>query len=285
MGNNEVLNAFTVDVEDYYQVSAFEKDLSRDKWDAMPSRVSQNTEAVLQLLDDQGVKGTFFVLGMVAEKHKRLVEQIAVEGHEVACHGYSHKLIYKQDIGEFREETLKAKSILEDIVQKPVLGYRAASYSITNKSLWALDVLVDAGFTYDSSIFPVYHDRYGIPDCAELPHVITSPSGGTLVEFPLSIYKIMKYKLPVSGGGYFRLYPYGFTRFALSSLNKQQKPFIFYVHPWEIDPDQPKITTNMLSRFRHYNNLSKCADRLKSLLKDFNFERIDNILRTNGFEI
>lgn len=278
-------NAFTVDVEDYFQVSAFENDLPRSKWNDMPSRVRQNTDRILQILSDKNVKGTFFVLGMVADEQRELVRDIAEQGHEVACHGYSHKLIYNQDIEEFRKETFKAKSILEDIVQKPVIGYRAASYSITKKSLWALDVLVEAGFKYDSSIYPVLHDRYGIPDSEELPYILQAPSGGKLIEFPLSVYKMLKYRLPISGGGYFRLYPYFFSRYTLSRLNKSNMPFIFYVHPWEIDDQQPRIKTNILSRFRHYNNLSKCADRLSKLLDDFSFDRIDRVLQMNGFEL
>ena len=278
-------NAFTVDVEDYYQVSAFENDLPRSKWNDMPSRVRQNTDRILQILSDKNVKGTFFVLGMVADTQRDLVLDIVEQGHEVACHGYSHKLIYNQGIEEFRDETFKAKSILEDIVQRPVIGYRAASYSITKKSLWALDVLVEAGFKYDSSIYPVLHDRYGIPDSKELPYALQAPSGGSLIEFPLSVYKMLKYRLPISGGGYFRLYPYFFSKYTLSSLNKKDKPFIFYVHPWEIDDEQPRISTNIISKFRHYNNLSKCADRLNRLLDDFNFDRIDRVLQTEGFEL
>ena len=273
MLEKRIVNAFTVDVEDYFQVSAFENDVKRSEWDSMESRVSRNTDIILNLLSENNIKGTFFVLGWVAERYKHIVKKIDMEGHEVACHGYSHKLIYNQTISEFKEETVKAKEILEDIIQKPVYGYRAASYSITNDSLWALDVLADAGFKYDSSIFPVTHDRYGISDAQEFPHLITGPSGSKIVEFPLSIYKILKYNLPVSGGGYFRLYPYAFTKYALNSLNNSDKPFSFYLHPWEIDPDQPRISTNLLSRFRHYNNLDQCEGRLQKLLTDFDFQQ------------
>ena len=280
-----ICNAITIDVEDYFQVSAFEKDVSRESWSDMESRVQKNTETILEIFNNANVKGTFFILGWVAEKYPALVKTIQKEGHEIACHGYSHKLIYNQDINEFRDETFKAKKILEDIAQEPILGYRAASYSITNKSLWALDILAEAGFKYDSSIYPVLHDRYGIPGSKELPHALTAPSGGQLIEFPLSVYKFLKYKLPISGGGYFRLYPYKFTKHALSSLNAHKIPFIFYLHPWEVDPNQPRISTNLLSRFRHYNNLSKCAGRLNRLVKDFKFDRVDKVLQTNGFDI
>ncbi|MCW8855325.1 MAG: DUF3473 domain-containing protein [Gammaproteobacteria bacterium] len=273
-----IKNAFTVDVEDYFQVSAFENDVKRSDWDSIDSRVSRNTDVILEILSQHKVKGTFFVLGWVAERYRNIVEKIDKEGHEVACHGFSHKLIYNQTVSEFKEETIRAKEILEDIVQKPVNGYRAASYSITNDSLWALDVLVEAGFKYDSSIYPVTHDRYGISDAQELPHLISSPSGNELVEFPLSIYKILQYHLPVSGGGYFRLYPYFFTKYALSSINRNHKPFVFYLHPWEIDPQQPRISTNPLSRFRHYNNLELCESRLQKLLSDFKFTTMNAVL-------
>jgi len=285
MNHKTIKNAITVDVEDYYQVSAFERDVSRSDWDSIESRVEKNTDSILEVFNERNVKGTFFVLGWIAERHPKLVERIYKEGHEVACHGYSHKLIYKQNIKEFQEETLKAKHILEDIIQDDVLGYRAASYSITNDSLWALDILSEAGFKYDSSIYPVLHDRYGIPGSKEQPHIITGPSGTNLIEFPLSVYQFFRYRLPISGGGYFRLYPYAFTKFALSSLNKEGCPFIFYLHPWEVDPDQPRISTNLLSKFRHYNNLSVCKDRLIKLVNDFHFDRVDNVLRTSGFDI
>lgn len=278
MESRQLLNAFTIDVEDYFQVSAFENDIKRSAWQSMPSRVVNNTHTILELLDRYDVKGTFFVLGWVAERHGNLVKDIKESGHEVASHGYSHKLIYNQSINEFREETIRSKSLLEDIIQKPVIGYRAASYSITNRSLWALDVLSEAGFKYDSSIFPVYHDRYGISDARPEPHVMTCGNGASLVEFPLSVCELYRYKLPISGGGYFRLYPYSFTRWALRRLNKNYRPFVFYMHPWEIDPDQPRIKTNILSRFRHYNNLEICKKRTEELLNDFNFTTVRNIL-------
>ena len=285
MSGSRVVNAFTVDVEDYFQVSAFENDINRRDWDSIESRVSSNTMRILDLLSQHNIKGTFFVLGWIAERFSDLVKRIDNEGHEIACHGYSHKLIYNQSKNEFRDETIRAKNILEDITQKPVNGYRAASYSITNESIWALDILAEAGFTYDSSVFPVIHDRYGIPDAQKMPHIISGSSGNELVEFPLSIYKILNYSLPVSGGGYFRLYPYSFTKFALSSLNKNDQSFAFYLHPWEIDPGQPRISTNFLSRFRHYNNLDRCEERLTKLLKDFEFSRMDKVLESYGFNI
>ena len=234
----------------------------------------------MDMFDQAQVKATFFVLGWVADRNRGLIREIAERGHEVACHGYSHQLIYNQTPAVFREETMRSKSLLEDIVQMPVTGYRAASYSITRNSLWALDILAEAGFVYDSSIFPVRHDRYGIHDAKEIPHRLETPKGHSIVEFPLSTAKIFKYKLPVAGGGYFRLYPYALTRAGLAQINRRQQPFIFYLHPWEIDPDQPRIEAGWFSRFRHYNNLDKCEHRLTRLLSDFDFTTCQDVLKS-----
>jgi polysaccharide deacetylase family protein (PEP-CTERM system associated) len=274
-----IQNALTVDVEDYYHVSAFARNINQSDWDTYPSRVEVNTYRLLDLFSRYQIKATFFVLGWIAERYTKLVSDIDESGHEVACHGYSHQLIYNQTRETFQEETRRAKSILEDLIQKPVLGYRAASYSITNMSKWALDILAEEGFIYDSSIFPIHHDRYGIPDAKEDPHTLQTPIGNSIVEFPLSTAKIFGYKMPVAGGGYFRLYPYSFTKMGLSKLNSDNRPFIFYLHPWEIDPKQPRIKTNLLSRFRHYNNLDKCEARLEMLLKDFEFDTVLEVLK------
>jgi len=280
-----ITNALTVDVEDYFQVSAFAKNVKTSEWDQYESRVVANTRRILNLFDHHGYKATFFTLGWVAERHPELVREIYEQGHEIACHGYSHQLIYNQSPELFRNETMKAKAILEDIIQTPVKGYRAASYSITQKSLWALDILAESGFRYDSSIFPVHHDRYGIPGAEEMPHVLKTPSGQNLVEFPITTKSYLGYRLPVGGGGYFRLYPYSFTRMALSSINKAlAQPFIFYLHPWEVDPEQPRINTSLLSRFRHYNNLAVCESRLKKLLTDFQFSTVVDVLSNIGFK-
>ena len=270
----------TVDVEDYFQVSAFEKDVRVSDWPNMESRVVRNTEKVLEVFARNSTLATFFVLGWVAERQPELVRRIADAGHEVACHGYSHQLIYNQTPDVFKEETIRAKGLLEEQVQKKILGYRAASYSITKKSEWALDILAEAGFEYDSSIFPVHHDRYGIPDSPKFPYQLTTPKGMSLVEFPLSTAEMLGYKLPIAGGGYFRLYPYFFSKYGLARINtKEQEPFIFYLHPWEVDPGQPRIKTNLLSRFRHYNNLDKCEQRLEQLVKDFSFTTVKDVLQ------
>jgi len=273
-----VTNALTVDVEDYFHVSAFADTIAREDWDRHECRVEANTRRLLDLFERHRTLATFFVLGWVAERYPALVREIAARGHEVACHGYSHRLVYEQTPDEFRAETLRAKATLEDQVQCPVLGYRAASYSITRDSLWALDILAEAGFGYDSSIFPVHHDRYGIPDAPTTPYCMTTANGGQLVEFPLSTYRLLGYRLPMAGGGYFRLYPYAFTRMALRAINRAGQPFIFYLHPWEVDPDQPRIAASRLSRFRHYNNLDRCEQRLDRLLGAFSFTTARSVL-------
>lgn len=273
-------NALTVDVEDYFHVAAFARQIDPATWDRFPLRVERNTQRLLDLFAERDVRATFFVLGWVAERCPGLVRVIVDRGHEVACHGYSHQLIYEQAPAVFREETIRAKACLEDQAQRPVLGYRAASYSITKRSLWALDILAELGFAYDSSIFPVHHDRYGIPDSPRWPYQIDTKAG-SLIEFPPSTLAVGGHRLPVGGGGYFRIYPYQLTRFALSRINRmEERPFIFYLHPWEIDPEQPRIRAGCLSTFRHYTNLSRCEARLRRLLRDFQFMPAGEMLET-----
>jgi len=266
-----ITNALTIDVEDYFHVAALSKSIFTDDWDNISCRVEKNTRVLLDLFEQHSAKATFFVLGWVAERYPGIVKEIDKRGHEVASHGYSHQLIYKQTPALFKEETLTSKQILEDITGKDVNGYRAASYSITNQSLWALDILAEAGFKYDSSIFPVHHDNYGIPGSPTDPHILKTSVGNQLVEFPLSTYKILGQSVPVAGGGYFRLYPYWLSRFFYKNLNKISKPFVFYLHPWEVDPDQPRVKVSWFSEFRHYNNLDVCENRLSRLLEDFSF--------------
>jgi polysaccharide deacetylase family protein (PEP-CTERM system associated) len=267
-----VQNALTVDVEDYFHVAALAPSIERSSWTSRESRVVANTHRLLGLFEHFEARATFFVLGWVAERHPQLVRDIAARGHEVACHGFSHRLVYEQPRAEFVEETRRAKRLLEDIIGAPVLGYRAASYSIVRQSLWALDILVELGFAYDSSIFPVRHDRYGIPGAERVPHRMSTPSGQSIVEWPLSTAEILGCRLPVAGGGYFRLLPYWLSRWGLASINRRERrPFIFYLHPWEIDPDQPRVSAGLLSRVRHYTNLEKCEERLRMLLREFRF--------------
>ncbi|MEO8062814.1 MAG: XrtA system polysaccharide deacetylase [Pseudomonadota bacterium] len=278
-----VTNAFTIDVEDYYHVSALASAIPRSTWGDRESRVAASTDRLLAMLDERRIKGTFFVLGWVADKVPQLVKRIASLGHEVACHGYSHELIYRQTPAVFAEETHRSKALLEDLTGLPVIGYRAASFSITPRSRWALDTLIEQGFAYDSSIFPVRHDRYGMPGADRAPGFVHAPSGGRIAEFPMSTAAVGPLRVPVSGGGYFRLLPYWFTRAGLRSINEQERlPFTFYLHPWEIDFEQPRVKTSLVSRFRHYTNLSKCEGRLRQLLGDFRFTTMRNVLRARG---
>ncbi|GAA0839909.1 DUF3473 domain-containing protein [Marinobacter szutsaonensis] len=275
---NSTRNALTIDVEDYFQVAALAEAVSPDDWDSMEYRVEGNTERLLELLDRHNTRATFFTLGWVAERSPELVRRIRAAGHEVASHGYSHQLIYNQTPDVFREETRRSKAILEDILGEPVTGYRAASYSITSRSRWALDILAEEGFTWDSSIFPVHHDRYGMPGTPHEPYLLKTPNGATLTEFPLSTCDLGSYRLPIAGGGYFRLFPYWLTQWGLGKINRSGKPFIFYLHPWEIDTGQPRLKVKALSRFRHYNNLGKCMGRLERLLGDFRFGSVSEVL-------
>lgn len=275
-------NALTIDVEDYFQVAALAEAVKYDDWARMEYRAEANTDRILGLFSEAGVKATFFTLGWVAERSPKLVKRIADAGHEVASHGYSHQLIYNQTPEVFREETIRSKSILEDILGASVTGYRAASYSITNESRWALDILAEQGFTWDSSIFPVHHDRYGMPGTPRWPHRLITDKGYELAEFPLSTLKFPGYTLPIAGGGYFRLFPYWFSRMGLGSINRQGKPFVFYLHPWEVDPGQPRLDVKWFSRFRHYNNLDVCEQRLAKLLSDFRFTTMSQVLESEG---
>ena len=278
-----LLNAFSIDVEDYFQVAALAPAISRDSWPIQEYRVERNTEVILNLLAARGIRGTFFILGWVAEKSPHLVKRIAAAGHEIACHGYSHQLIYTQTQDVFREETFRAKHFLEDTVGLAVTGYRAASFSITRDSLWALDTLIDAGFEYDSSVFPIKHDRYGIPGASPEPGNIVAPSKRTLVEFPMSAAKFGGVQVPVSGGGYFRILPYWVTRAGLKQINEQAgRPFTFYLHPWEVDPGQPRVKVKAFSRFRHYTNLHVCEERLRRVLGDFRFGTMREVLEERG---
>jgi polysaccharide deacetylase family protein (PEP-CTERM system associated) len=273
-----MLNALSVDVEDYYQVSAFESVVRFQEWGRRESRVEWNTHRVLDLLDEYKVKATFFVLGWVAERNSTLIRIIAKRGHEVASHGYSHQLIYTQTPDQFRSETRHAKKVVEDIIGEPIIGYRAASYSITAKSLWSLDILAEEGFQYDSSIFPIRHDRYGIPSHKRSFHILNSRGPLAIAEVPLSTIRIAGVNVPIAGGGYFRLLPYAVTHLALLYLNRQEgEPATFYFHPWEIDPEQPRIQAGWLSRFRHYTNLGRMEGKLRRLLTNFSFAPIRQV--------
>lgn len=274
-------HAMTVDVEDYFHVAAFANVIGVDEWDKRECRVEQNTDVLLELFRQKGIKVTFFVLGWVAERYPQIVRKIVEAGHELASHGYSHQLIYSQEPNVFKEETRKSKAILEDISGVEITGYRAASYSITSKSLWALDILSELGFQWDSSIFPIRHDNYGMPNSPEAPYLIQTKFG-ELREFPLTTAKVFGLSVPAAGGGYFRQYPYFLSKYLFNkaSLN-QTKPQIFYLHPWEIDPLQPRVEgASLFSRFRHYTNLKRCMPRLSQIIDDFEFTTISESLES-----
>ena len=257
----------SVDVEDYYQVEAFADMVDRSEWETYPSRVQPNTYRVLDLLDRVNVKGTFFILGWVAERFPALVREIVRRGHEPACHSYWHRLVFSLSPREFRQDTIQAKEAIEQAAGMPVFGYRAPSFSITNRSAWALDVLAELGFQYDSSVFPIRHDTYGVPDAPRSPFRVTTPSG-PITEFPMSTFRLWsKANLPVAGGGYLRIFPFWYTCLGVRRAWRQGLPIITYIHPWELDPEQPRIAAKLKSRLRHYTNLSLTASRLERLLQ------------------
>jgi polysaccharide deacetylase family protein (PEP-CTERM system associated) len=275
----EIINAMSVDVEDYFQVSAFEKIVSPQEWDHFESRVEANTDRMLRLFDDVGVRATFFVLGWVAERYPGLVRRIAAQGHEIASHSYAHRLVYELTPDEFRADLRRAKTAIEAAAGTPVLGYRAPSYSVVARSTWALEILAEEGYAYDASIFPIRHDRYGIPDAPRHIHRI-DVGDRSIVEVPGSTVRYGGVNLPIAGGGYFRILPYQWTRWGIRHLNRREsRPAVFYIHPWEIDPDQPRLPGSRMSRARHYRNLSKTEERLKRLLRDFRFGPIEQVLR------
>ena len=268
---SDVVNAMTIDVEDYFHVSVFDGVVPRAQWETLETRVAANTDHLLELFDEHHVQATFFVLGWVAKRVPDLVRRIAAGGHEIASHGYAHRLVYDQTPVAFRDDVRRAKALLEDQGGAPVRGYRAPSYSVTPRSLWALDVLIEEGYSYDSSIFPIRHDRYGIPLSPRHPFVMER-NGRTLVEAPASTTRVGPLNLPIGGGGYFRILPYGWTRWGIERVNRLEgRPAIFYLHPWEIDPNQPTLRTSRLGQFRHYRNLHTTEQRLRRLLSDFRF--------------
>jgi polysaccharide deacetylase family protein (PEP-CTERM system associated) len=275
-------NALTFDVEEYFHAEAFARVLRPEEWPTLESRVTRSTERLLDILDRERVRATFFVLGWVAERHPGLVREIASLGHEIACHGYGHRMIQQLSRPDFERDVTRAKGALEDAVGRPVLGYRAPTFSIMRATLWSLDVLIEAGFRYDSSIFPVVHDRYGIPDAPRFPHRLKAPSGGEITEFPMSTVTMLGRRVPVAGGGYFRLFPYRVTRRAIARINGERQPAMVYLHPWEIDPDQPRIPVGPLTRFRHLVNVGKTEARLRRLIAELSFAPAAEVLAETG---
>jgi len=275
-----MINALTVDVEDYFQVTSFEDVVPRSQWASRESRVVASTERLLELFAKHGVRGTFFVLGWVAERFPELVRRIDAAGHELGCHSFWHRLIYDLSPQEFRDDVRRAKRAIEDASGRRVSAFRAPSFSITRRSMWALEVLVEEGFTIDSSIFPTTHDRYGVSGAEPQAHLVETPSG-PIAELPMTVVKFGRVAMPVGGGGYFRLYPLALTRRLLARVNLvHARPFVFYIHPWEVDPDQPRIRGGSLSsRFRHYVNLRSTARKLDTLLGSFRWGTVSEVAR------
>lgn len=272
-----IRNAMTIDVEDYFQVSAFASHISRDSWPSLPCRVEANIDRILALLDAAGIKATFFTLGWIAERYPAMVRRIVEHGHELASHGYAHQRASDQSAEEFSDDVGRSKALLEDIGGQQVLGYRAPSFSIGSGNLWALDVLKKAGYRYSSSVYPVRHDHYGMPDA---PRFAFYPNGEDgLLELPITTVRLMQRNLPAGGGGYFRFFPYAMSRWLMQRVNdSDRQPAIFYFHPWEVDPDQPRQENiSLKTRFRHYVNLGRMETRLKALTRDFQWGRMDHI--------
>jgi len=277
MKKASIINAMTVDVEDYFQVSAFENYIERKTWDSLPCRVEQNTDRILALFSLKGVKATFFTLGWVAKRYPQLIQRIVSEGHELACHGLDHTRVTEQTPDEFRQDVIQSKQLLEDIGSVSVKGYRAASYSIGAKNLWALEVLGESGFVYSSSIYPVKHDLYGMPEAPRFAFEPEKADG--LLEIPVTTVQLGENKLPCGGGGYFRLFPYQLSKWAIKRVNQHDgQACVFYFHPWEIDPNQPKQKgISLKTRFRHYLNLNKTEHRLSQLLDDFQWNTMEQV--------
>ncbi len=271
----------SVDVEDYFQVEAFAGQIRRDSWDTFEPRTERNVARILETLDKHGIKATFFVLGWIAERFPRMVREIAAAGHEIGCHGFAHKRIHEQTPGQFRADIHSAREWLMHESQQPVISYRAPSFSITKETLWALDILAEEGFGIDSSIFPVIHDFYGIPEADRMPHWETTSKGYFIFEFPPSTVRRAHNNWGIGGGGYLRFAPYMVTRWAIAHINRvEQQPAMVYFHPWELDKEQPRIAAPLRSRLRHYTNLAGMQTRIERLLRDFRFSTLSQVCGT-----
>lgn len=277
-------NAMTVDVEDYFQVSAFEGHFAREDWDRIPCRVEANTDRILQMFADAGAHATFFTLGWVAERYPSLMQRIVAQGHEVGSHGMEHIRATGQSREDFASDIRRSKAILEDATGTPVRGYRAASFSISKDNFWALDEIGAAGYSYSSSIYPVRHDLYGIPDAPRYPF---KANGGGVTEIPVTTVRALGQNWPCGGGGYFRLLPYAYFKWAINRFNERDgRSAIFYFHPWEIDAEQPRVpNVSAKTRFRHYTNLAKMQGRLEQLLSDFRWGRMDEVFLRDSVEV
>lgn len=278
--DGSILNALTIDVEDYFQVSAFASQISRGSWDSLPCRIEANVEQILGLLDDADVRATFFTLGWVGERYPVLIRKIVDAGHELASHGYEHYRATEQGYAAFLADIRLAKTVLEDQAGTLVKGYRAPSFSVGPANEWAFDCIAEAGYRYSSSIYPIRHDHYGVPDAPRFAHEVRRG----LIEVPVATVRLLNANWPAGGGGYFRLLPYQVSRWSLRRVNDVDgQPAMFYFHPWELDPDQPRVPgINAKARFRHYLNLKQMAPRLRRLLADFQWGRVDRIFLDGG---
>ena len=277
MNSSEPINGLSVDVEDWFQVGAFEKVIDRDSWPLLADRVERNCDEILRLFDDCGVKGTFFTLGWVAERHPVLMRRIAAEGHEIASHGWDHERVFRLGAEGFAQDIARARKAIEDASGTAVLGYRAPSFSIDARTPWAFEVLAEQGYVYSSSVAPITHDHYG---WREAPRFAFHPLPGCdLVEIPVTTATFAGRRLAAGGGGFFRVLPYGFSRWAIRQVNREEKrPAVFYFHPWEIDPEQPRVAdAPMRSKLRHYTNLGVMAGKLRQLIGDFRWGRMDEL--------
>lgn len=279
------LAAFSVDLEDYYQVEALRSHCPPARWTEFESRVERNTNRLLDILDKTGTRATFFVLGCIARRFPELIRQVANRGHEIASHGFGHELVYRQTVTEFREDVRQARSLLQDLSGQPVLGYRAPSYTIMKRTLWALPILWDIGHRYDSSIYPIARRRYGIPGAPRWPHHVPCGEGRELVEFPLTTVRVGPINMPATGGAYLRLLPFWFQRWALRSLERQGKPTLLSVHPWELDSQQPRFNVSFRTRWTHYHNLHRAEDRLEVLVRSTRYRPVSHVLHTLGYTL
>ncbi len=270
-----IVNALTIDVEDYFQVSAFSAHIPRTSWDSLPCRVERNVDQILLLLADAGVRGTFFTLGWIAERYPAMIRRIVDGGHELASHGYEHSRATDQGYGQFLADIRLAKAVLEDTSCCAVKGYRAPSFSIGPRNQWAYECIAEAGYRYSSSVYPIRHDHYGAPDAPRFAH---EASKG-LLELPITTVRLLYANWPAGGGGYFRLLPYGVSRWSLRRVNAvDRQPALFYFHPWELDPEQPRVQgPSRKARFRHYLNLTRMVPRMRRLLTDFRWDRVDHV--------
>ena len=279
MTTDRIVNGLSVDVEDWFQVGAFESTIRRSDWDSLQLRVGDNVARILDLFDAADVKATFFTLGWVAERNRAAMRAIVDRGHELASHGYDHTRVFTLSPGEFAADLARSRAILEDAGGTAISGYRAPSFSIDARNRWAHQVLAEQGYAYSSSVAPVVHDHYG---WREAPRFAFTPvAGSRLVEIPVTTALFRGRRLAAGGGGFFRVIPYGFSRWAIRQVNRRdQRPAVFYFHPWEVDPDQPRVVGAPLkSRLRHYTNLSRMSDKLTKLLREFSWRRVDELAR------